>query len=106
MTVLVTQSCLTFVTSWPVATRLFCPWNSPGKNTGIGSLSFLQGNFPTQGSNPGLLHRRQVLNHLSYRDVLKIKDPHRIRNIIFPLFIKKGNVRQFIKINYIMPARN
>ena len=36
----------------------------------------------------------------------KIKDPHRIRNIIFPLFIKKGNVRQFIKINYKMPARN
>ena len=30
------------------------PWNSPGQNTGVGSLSLLQGIFPTQGSNPGL----------------------------------------------------
>ena len=30
-----------------------CPWNSPGQNTGVGSLS-LQGISPTQGSNPGL----------------------------------------------------
>ena len=33
---------------------LFSPWNSPGQNTGVGSLSLLQGVFPTQGSNPGL----------------------------------------------------
>ena len=31
------------------------PWNSPGQNTGAGSLSLLQGSFPNQGSNPGLL---------------------------------------------------
>ena len=37
------------------------PWNSPGQNTGVGSLSFLQGIFPTQGSNPGLLHCRWIL---------------------------------------------
>ena len=35
-------------------TRLLCPWNSPGKNTGVGCHSVLQGIFPTQGSNPGL----------------------------------------------------
>ena len=35
---------------------LYSPWNPPGQNTGVGSLSFLQGIFPTQGSNPGLLH--------------------------------------------------
>ena len=35
---------------------LYSPWNSPGQNTGGGSLSLLQGIFPTQGSNPGLLH--------------------------------------------------
>ena len=45
--------------------RLLCPWNSPGKNTGVGSHSLLQGIFPTQGSNPGLLHYRQILYHLS-----------------------------------------
>ena len=32
------------------------PWNSPGKNTGGGSHALLQGIFPTQGSDPGLLH--------------------------------------------------
>ena len=45
--------------------RLLCPWNSPGKNSGVGSLSLLQGIFPTQGSNPGLLHCRQILYPLS-----------------------------------------
>ena len=33
-----------------------CPWNVPGKNTGVGCHLLLQGNFPTQGSNPHLLH--------------------------------------------------
>ena len=42
----------------PSSTRFtaFCPWNSPGKNTGAGSHSFLWGIFPTQESNPRLLH--------------------------------------------------
>ena len=35
-----------------------CPWNSPGQNTWVGSLSLLQGIFPTQVSNPGLPHCR------------------------------------------------
>ena len=46
---------------------LYSPWNSPGQNTGVGSLSLLQGIFPTQGSNPGLLHCRQILYQLSYQ---------------------------------------
>ena len=41
--------------------------DSPGKNTGVDSLSFLQGIFPTQGLNPGLLHCRQILYQLSYQ---------------------------------------
>ena len=41
------------------------PWNSPGKNTGAGSHSLPQGIFLTQGLNPGLLHGKQILNHLS-----------------------------------------
>ena len=36
--------------------RLFCPWDSPGKNTGTGCHSLLQGIFPTQELNPRLLH--------------------------------------------------
>ena len=35
---------------------LYGPWYSPGQNTGVGSCSFLQGIFPTQGSNLGLPH--------------------------------------------------
>ena len=47
--------------------ELYSPWNSPGQNTGVGSLSLLQGIFPTQGSNPGLPHRRQILYQLSHK---------------------------------------
>ena len=50
---------------WP--TRLLCPWNSPGKNTGVGSHSLLQGIFPTQRLNPGLPHCRQVPYCLSHQ---------------------------------------
>ena len=45
---------------------LYSPWNSPGQNTGVGSCSFLQGIFPTQGSNPVLPHCRQILYQLSH----------------------------------------
>ena len=44
-----------------------CPWNSPGKNTGVGSHSLLRGIFLTQGLNLGLLHCRQILYHLSHQ---------------------------------------
>ena len=44
------------------------PWNSPGQNTGVDSLSLFQGIFPTQGSNPGLPHCRQILYQLSHRE--------------------------------------
>ena len=47
--------------------RLLCPWDSPGKNTGVGCHALLQGIFPTQGSNPGLLHCRWILYQLSYQ---------------------------------------
>ena len=40
---------------------LLCPWNSPGKSTGVGCHFLLQGIFPTWGSNLGLLHCKQIL---------------------------------------------
>ena len=40
---------------------------SPGKSTGVGCYTLLQGNFLTQGSNPGLPHCRQILDRLSYQ---------------------------------------
>ena len=42
-------------TPWTVAHQLLCPWNFPGKNTGVGCHFLLQGSSLTQGSKPGLL---------------------------------------------------
>ena len=50
---------------------LYSPWNSLGQNTGVGSLSFLQEIFPTQGSNPGLPHCRQILTSWITREAQK-----------------------------------
>ena len=59
-----------FATPWTVVyppARLLCPWNSPGRNDGVGSHFLLQGTFLTQGSNTSLLHCRQILYHLSHQ---------------------------------------
>ena len=53
---------------WPHG--LHSPWNSPGQNTGVGSLSLRQGIFPTQGWYPGLPHCRHILYQLSYKGYL------------------------------------
>ena len=60
-----TQSCLTLCDPMD-CTGLLCSWDSPGKDTGVDCHFLLQGIFPTQGSNPGLLHCRQTLYHLSH----------------------------------------
>ena len=57
---------------WPHAlllTRPFCPWDFPGKNSGVGCHFLLQEIFPTQGLNLGLLHCRQLLYHLSHQNL-------------------------------------
>ena len=64
MKVKVTQSCL-FSTPWTI--YIVHGINSAGQNTGVGSLSLLQGIFPTQGSNPGLPHGIQILYRLSHK---------------------------------------
>ena len=51
---------------WPHG--LYSPWNSPGQNTEAGSLSLLQGVFPSQGLSPGLMHYRRILYHLSHKE--------------------------------------
>ena len=57
-----------FTTVWSVVRQApLCPWNSPGKNTGVSSLSLLQGIFLTQESNQGLPHCRWILYQLSYQ---------------------------------------
>ena len=46
---------------------LYSPWNSPGQDTGMGSLSLLQGIFLTQQLNPDLPHCRRILYQLSHK---------------------------------------
>ena len=61
---------------WTAACQapLFClqgssvHWDSPGRNTGVGCHAFLQGIFPTQGLNPGLVHCRWILYHASHKE--------------------------------------
>ena len=62
----VTQICL--ILCDPLG--LYSPWNSPGQNTGVGSLPLLQWIFLTQESNWGLLHCRWILYQLSYEGSL------------------------------------
>ena len=49
--------------------RLLCQQNSPGKNTGVGCHFLFQDIFPTQGSNQGLPHSRQILYPLNHLEV-------------------------------------
>ena len=62
-------------------TRLLHPWDFLGKSTGVGCYFLLQGIIPTQGSNLGLLHCRQILHQLSYQG----SPVHIVRPEILPL---------------------
>ena len=64
------------------------PWNSPGQNTGVGSLSLLQGIFPTQGPNPGLPHCRWILYQLSHRG-----SPRILAWVTYPFSIGSSSLR-------------
>ena len=67
MEVLIAQLCLILCDPMDCDARLHCSWDSPGKNTGVGSHVLLQGVFLTQGWNPGLLYCRQILHCLSHQ---------------------------------------
>ena len=62
MKVKVTQPCPTLRPH-----GLYSPWNSPGQNAKVGSLSLFQDIFPIQGWDPDLLHCRQTLYQLSHK---------------------------------------
>ena len=60
-----------FVTLWSVPTRLLCPWDSPGNNTGVVYHALLQGIFPVLGSSLRLLlllHCRRTLYHWATKE--------------------------------------
>ena len=60
--------------SWPC--ELYSPWNAPGQNNGVGSLSLLQGIFPTQGLNPVFPRCRQILYQLSHKERPRILEAY------------------------------
>ena len=86
LTVKLAQSCPTFCDPHGLQpTMLLRPWDSPGKNTGVGCHFLLQAIFPTQGSNPGLPRCRQTLYHLSHQGSPS-KAVHTYKAV--PLFLK------------------
>ena len=84
----VAQSCLTH--------GLYSPRNSPGQNTRKGSLSLLQGIFPTQGLNPGLLHCRQILYQLSHKG-----SPRILEWVAYPFSSRSSQPRNWTGISCI-----
>ena len=70
---------------WPCG--LSSPWNFPGQNTGVGSLSLLQGIFPIQELNPDLPHCRQILYQLSHQGISKPKINKTGNKLIFQNYI-------------------
>ena len=66
--VLVAQLCLTFCNAWTLTHQAPLSMEFSSKNTGVNSHSFLQGILPTQGSNPCLLHCRQILTVRATRE--------------------------------------
>ena len=94
-----------FLTSWTVATRLLCPWNFPGRNTGVGCHFLLQGIFPTQELNPHLLHllrwQADALPTCAIRDSKQVISPHPQNEVLDEILstvykLIKGNVAEIM----------
>ena len=79
---------------WPHG--LYSLWNSPGQNTGVGSLSLLQGLFPTQVSNPGLLHCGKILYQLSYK-----RSPRTLEWVAYPFSRGSSGSRNWTRVSCI-----
>ena len=75
---------------------LYGPWNSPGWNTGVGILSLLQGIFPTRGSNPGLLHCRQILYQLSHQRSSRI-----LERVAYPFCSGSSRPKSWTRVSCI-----
>ena len=72
---------------------LYIPWNSPGQNTGVGSLSLLQGIVPTQGSNTGLPHCRRILYQLSHQG-----SPRMLEWVSYPFSSGSSRPKNWIRV--------
>ena len=79
---------------WPPV--LYSPGNSLGQNTRGGSLSLLQGIFPTQGLYPGLPHCRQILYRLSYKG-----SPRTLEWVAYPFSGRSSWPRDWTRVSCI-----
>ena len=70
--------------------------DSPGRNTGVGCHALLQGIFPTQRSNPGLPHCRQILYQLSHKG-----SPWILEWVAYPFFSGSSQPRNQIRVSCI-----
>ena len=75
---------------------LYSPWNSPGQKTGVDSLSLLQGIFPTQELNLGLLHYRWILYQLSHQG-----SPRILEWVAFPFSSRSSQPRNQTRVSCI-----
>ena len=99
-----------FATPWAVpCTRLLHSWHFLGKSSEVGCHFLLQGIFPTQGSNPGLSHCRQMLYHLSHQAEPKKNRCHSNQINIVPIlrgsctvlcFYNPHSLTKYVKLNY------
>ena len=77
---------------WPPGP--YSPWNSPDQNSGMGSLSFLQGILPTQGSNPSLLHCSWILHQLSHKG-----NPSILEQVAYPFSTGSSRPRNQTRVS-------
>ena len=80
--------------------ELYSPWNSPGQNTEAGSLSLLQGIFPTQGSKAGRPHCRQILSQLSHK-----RSPRILEWVAYPFSRGSSRPRNRTRVSCIAGRR-
>ena len=73
---------------------LSSPCNSLGQNTGVGSLSLLQGIFPTQGSNPGLSHCSRIIYQLSHKG-----SPRILEWVVYPFSSGSSQPRNWTRVS-------
>ena len=83
---------------WPYG--LYSPWNSPDQNTGVGSLSLLQGILTTQGSNPGLPQGRRILYQLSHKGSHK-RSPRMLECVAYPFSRGSSQPRNQTRVSCI-----
>ena len=88
----------------PQPTRLLCPWDSPGKNTGVGCHALLQGIFPIQGSNLDFLKCREFLYCLSHHTIpFQQRRPTRLHWFVFVQATHPNSDRRWWQAQVCLP---